>query len=47
LEKIAERARNHAVDQGFFNAMNPKMNIWADPLLERTQFKEVLRGIAG
>ncbi len=45
LEKVAEKARNHEVDQGFSNAMNLKMNDWAEPLLEQTQLKEVLRRI--
>ena len=47
LEKVAAKARNHEVDQGFFNAMNLKMNTSADPLLEQTQFKEARRRIKG
>jgi len=45
LAKVAEKARNHEVDQGFSNAMNLKMNDWAEPLLEQPQLKEVLRRI--
>jgi hypothetical protein len=41
LEKVAEKARTHEVDQGFLNAMN-RMNLWADPRLETPAFRDVL-----
>lgn len=47
LRQLAAKARNHEVDEGFFAAMNLRMNFTNDPLLEEPRFAEVLAEIRG
>ena len=47
LERVAEKARNHEIDQGYLNIMNLKMNFLGDPLVETPAFTDVLNRIRG
>jgi TolB-like protein/Flp pilus assembly protein TadD len=47
LRQAAEKARNHEIDEGFYAAMNLKMNFTNDPLLNEPQFADVLSRIRG
>jgi adenylate cyclase len=47
LEAAIVKIENHRIDQGFFNLLNVRMNVTADPLLEEPEFvalREKLRG---
>ena len=47
LRRVADKARNHEIDEGFFAVMNLRMNFTNDPLLEEPRFTEVLDQIRG
>ncbi len=47
LRTGAEKAARHEIDAGMFSLMNLKMNITADPVLERPEFVEVRERLRG
>jgi len=47
LEIAAEKVRSHEADAGFWALNNLRMNITADPALERPEFRAVLSGLRG
>ena len=47
LRKGADKAARHEIDTGMFNLMNLKMNVTADPVLERPEFVEVRGQLKG
>ena len=47
FDVLAEKARNHEIDPGLISAMNVKMNIQRDPVLEEPEFVAVLNRVRG
>ena len=47
LEVAAEKAAKHEPDAGFYSLMNLRMNVLADPVLDRPEFAAVLGRIRG
>ena len=47
LESAAQRAARHEPDADFYALMNLRMNVLADPVLDRPEFVAVLRRISG
>ena len=45
LRVAVDKVRNHEPDQGFYNLMHLKTNISSHPVLERSEFVEVRRGL--
>jgi hypothetical protein len=47
LGVVADRARNHEIDLGFYAVMNLKMDFTNDPLVKQPRFAEALGRIRG
>jgi tetratricopeptide (TPR) repeat protein len=47
LQQVADKARNHEIDEGFYAVMNLRMDFTNDPLLREPRFVEVLSRIRG
>ncbi len=47
FEIVAEKVSRREIDQGFFNIMNLKMNVTADPVLEQPEFVTLRNRIRG
>jgi TolB-like protein len=47
LEAAITKIENYEIDEGFFNLMNVRMNVTADPLLEEQQFVDLRNRLRG
>jgi serine/threonine-protein kinase len=47
LRQVADKARKHEIDEGFYAVMNLKMDFTNDPLLKEPEFAEALDRIRG
>ena len=45
LQAVADKAARHEIDQGFYNAVNLKMNVMRDPRLDTAPFRQILDSI--
>jgi hypothetical protein len=47
LEAAIAKIENHEIDEGYFNLMNVRMNVTADPVLEEPPFVELRKKLRG